>query len=484
MPDMVSVPEPHREWQAPVPLRPRWRLWIDLTTIRNHRSGNAVGLTRVERNLAAAYAEQLGADGEAAGAVLAPPTGVDPAWSGGAIRRAGRAIDRRFRNFRRGPLRRALGLPPKPAKSRPAAYREGMLRRAGRAFETWWRGFRRGPLRRALVRLFPKLAPPQPAVRPGDSVLFLGELWTHHDDAMLRRWAHDGRLQLSVLLYDLTPALFPHWYADRVLTERFIAYLDFLRTEAAVVIAISESTRRDFIAWCAKRGPVRPRVVTVRLGDDLPAPPPAARPNKFVTLAPGRFVLSVSTVQVRKNYDLLYALWRRFLEQGVERLPTLVIAGRRGWLAGDLMTLIKADPLTRDHILVADDPDDAELAWLYGHCRFTLYPSLYEGWGLPIAESLAHGKFCLASATSSMPEVSRGLALHLDPLDFTAWYRELESLFADDARLAALEARIRAEFRLRTWSEAATDLLALLGSPAAPETAATPAALARRAAGE
>jgi glycosyltransferase involved in cell wall biosynthesis len=273
--------------------------------------------------------------------------------------------------------------------------------------------------------------------------------------------------------------MFPHWFPDPALPGRFTAYLDLLRTEADLVVAISESTRRDFLAWCDGRGPMRPRVATVRLGDDRPADPPAAQPAKFAGLVPGRYVLSVSTIQVRKNYDLLYALWRRLLERaGSEAarrvLPTLVIAGRRGWLAGDLVTLMAADPLTRDHIFVADDPSDAELAWLYRHCRFTLYPSLYEGWGLPIAESFAHGRPCVASSSSSMPEVSRGVALHLDPLDFAAWHRELASLLADDARVAALAARVAAEFHPRRWGEAAADLLALIDAP--PTAVAAPAA--------
>jgi glycosyltransferase involved in cell wall biosynthesis len=434
------------------------RVWIDLTTLRQHRSGNAVGLIRVERNLAASCASLLGARvgfmahdrnlqrfvalGDAAGAaLLTPAAAADP--------------------------------------SRPARKRSGSpLRRLGRALERGVRHLVRGPLRRWLVGLFPSLAPPAPAVAAGDTVLFLGDLWTHHDLAALAAWRQAHGLRLAVLLYDLTPVLFPHWFPDAAMPGRFAAYLELLRAEADVVLAISESTRRDFLAWCEGRGAVRPRVGTVRLGDDHPSEPPAERPAKFAALIPGRYALSVSTLQVRKNYDLLYALWRRFLERAGSAdarraLPKLVIAGRRGWLAGDLATLLAADPLTRDHIFVADDPSDAELAWLYRHCRFTLYPSLYEGWGLPIVESFGHGRPCIASATSSMPEVSRGLAIHLDPLDFAAWHRTVAPLLVDDAAVAGLAARVAAEFHARPWSEAAEDLLALIAAPPAAAAAAS-----------
>ncbi len=240
-----------------------------------------------------------------------------------------------------------------------------------------------------------------------------------------------------------------------------------LSLDADLVVCISEATRRDFVAWAAARGGARGTVATLRLGDDRPATPPAAPPPELADLVPGRFVLAVSTIQVRKNYDLLYALWRRLRERDTPDLPVLVIAGRRGWLASDLLTLIEKDKLTEGHIRICDDPDDTALAWLYANCRFTLYPSLYEGWGLPIAESLAYGKACIASETSSMPEVGRGLALHLDPLDFMAWQREIERLIADDARLAALEARIRAGFRPHSWAASGAELLALVDATAA-----------------
>ena len=68
-------------------------------------------------------------------------------------------------------------------------------------------------------------------------------------------------------------------------------------------------------------------------------------------------------------------------------------------------------------IAVAETPSDAELAFLYRNCRFTVFPSLYEGWGLPIGESLWFGKLCIASKTSSMPEVGGDLVDYVDPKD-------------------------------------------------------------------
>ena len=77
---------------------------------------------------------------------------------------------------------------------------------------------------------------------------------------------------------------------------------------------------------------------------------------------------------------------------------------------------------------------DAELAWLYAHAAFTLYPSWYEGWGLPLSESLAYGKTFIASDTSSLPEAGQGLGIHLDPYDLVSWGREVLRLTNDHRR--------------------------------------------------
>lgn len=425
------------------------RIWIDATTLQRVREGNPVGLMRVEAGLIASCFDQR-------------PDGLRLfAYD----RRAGRMIDV-------DPAGLAANL--RSGGAVPRKRRTGWLRNLGRRIERAVRQQLRAIIGGTLRRARSRAAPPPPRAAPGDVVLCLGETWAVHDLDVLSAWARRDGLRLVVLLYDLTPVLFPHWFADRTLPARFERYLEFLRSDVDMVVCISAATRRDFVAWCASRGGAQGAIETLRLGNDRPAEPPAEPPPELAGLVPGRFVLAVSTIQVRKNYDLLYALWRRLRERDTARLPVLVIAGRRGWLVNDLLTLIEKDPLTAGHIRICDDPDDSALAWLYAHCRFTLYPSLYEGWGLPIAESLAYGKVCIASATSSMPEVGGGLALHLDPLDFMAWQREVEVLIADDALLAEHEARIRARFRPHSWASSGADLLALADrAPARPARAAS-----------
>ena len=97
---------------------------------------------------------------------------------------------------------------------------------------------------------------------------------------------------------------------------------------------------------------------------------------------------------------MLLDLWHALGATSGAPLPVLVLAGREN-LPGFAE---RARPLrAAGKLVLLDRPDDVELAWLYRHCRFTLFPSLAEGYGLPVAESLAFGKRCIAS---DLPEES------------------------------------------------------------------------------
>jgi glycosyltransferase involved in cell wall biosynthesis len=83
-------------------------------------------------------------------------------------------------------------------------------------------------------------------------------------------------------------------------------------------------------------------------------------------------------------------------------------------------------------------------------CLLTIFPSLAEGWGLPVAESLAHGKFCVASNRTSIPEVGGDLIDYFDPADEDQVVAKIERVLFEPGYLAAREARLRTEYRPRT----------------------------------
>jgi glycosyltransferase involved in cell wall biosynthesis len=147
-------------------------------------------------------------------------------------------------------------------------------------------------------------------------------------------------------------------------------------------------------------------------------------------------------------------------------VPTLVFAGRRGWMVEDLLQALENCGWLDSMIRWVEEPDDAALAALYEGCRFTLFPSHVEGWGLPVTESLALGKPCIASDHGAIAEASCGLALPIDPDDTTGATAVLRRAIERPEEMAALSDRIRQEFRPVGWTETARVIMAALDGTA------------------
>ena len=169
------------------------------------------------------------------------------------------------------------------------------------------------------------------------------------------------------------------------------------------VFAVSHTTAADMEAYAREQGIrlARP-VAPLRLGSER-RQPPSVRSRHLP--APGSYALIVSTIEARKNHLLLFRVWRRMLEEmPSDCVPTLVFAGRIGWLVADLMQQIANTDNLGGKLVIVESPCDTDLASLYHGCLFTLLPSFFEGWGLPVRESLAFGKPCLIAYRTSLPE--------------------------------------------------------------------------------
>src|SRR5258708_4019020 len=99
---------------------------------------------------------------------------------------------------------------------------------------------------------------------------------------------------------------------------------------------------------------------------------------------------------------------------------------------------------------------------LYGGCLFTLFPSFYEGWGLPVMESHAFGRPCIISKTTSLPEAGGSLARYIDPDNTTDAYQVIRETIQDQAGLREWRDRVRREFRPVEWSQSAHAVLKAL----------------------
>lgn len=223
---------------------------------------------------------------------------------------------------------------------------------------------------------------------------------------------------------------------------------------AAAVLVPSETTRQDLLRLYRMPGlEQKTEVVPEGLAA---ATAPGPLPDG---LEPG-FILAVGTVEPRKNYLRLLAAYRRlrgrhgalpFIINGRPGVPQLVIAGRPGWAYGDTIVRINQEPGVRylGHV------DEPTLSALFASASVLAYPSLYEGFGLPLLEAMAHGVPAVVGSSGALPELGGGAALAADPTDEAAIAAALEKLLAD----VSLRQKLGEEGKRRaagyTWEEAA-----------------------------
>lgn len=166
------------------------------------------------------------------------------------------------------------------------------------------------------------------------------------------------------------------------------------------------------------------------------------------------FILCVGTIEPRKNLQTLVRAFERISRQ-IDRGPQLVIAGGEGWLTNDLERLLRESHF-RQRILLTGYLDDEELRSLYSSCRVFVYPSLYEGFGLPPLEAMACGAPVIASRIRAHEETLKNNARLIEPMDDSALAEAIVDILEDKkARESLAKAGLAhvANFSWRTTAE-------------------------------
>jgi glycosyltransferase involved in cell wall biosynthesis len=144
------------------------------------------------------------------------------------------------------------------------------------------------------------------------------------------------------------------------------------------------------------------------------------------------FILYVGTLEPRKNITGLINAYRLFKDMTPYLNYALVIGGGKGWMYSDIFELIEKLSLMNDVIFLGY-VQDKELPILYNAAKLFVYPSLYEGFGLPVLEAMACGVPVITSNTSSLPEIVADAGIMLDPLDINALAKAMHNVLMDDS---------------------------------------------------
>lgn len=293
-----------------------------------------------------------------------------------------------------------------------------------------------------------------------DVYISLGLDWDKKDLVYLYELKRKNGFKVLLFCYDLIPVKFPHLCVGDVAAS-FARYFTDVAWCADEILCISECSKRDLHELLTDLGAPIPSLSVIRLGCELPntITTDVIAPDVAETLSQ-RYILYVSTIERRKNHETIYRAYTRLIDQGENNLPLLVFVGMPGWGVNDFMADLQFDYRIKNLIKVMSHVTDADLAKLYQNALFTVYPSLYEGWGLPVAESLSAGKFCLASNAASIPEVGGDLVEYLNPLDVTTWSERLKWYFAHPEEVFARQERISSQYMPTPWSQTAGQVYA------------------------
>ena len=262
-------------------------------------------------------------------------------------------------------------------------------------------------------------------------------------------------------LHDALPIKYPEWCSPR-----FRGVKNWLQQKATRkadhVIALSHFAIRE-LGECFGVDEQRISVVPCGVADEWLAPPPPAAVQATLAangLRPGYF-LFVGTLQPRKNIGRLLQAYLQ-LPPALRAERQLVIVGTTGWRCEELVAQIEAAVQAGEQVVWLRALTESDhLHHVYAGAGVFVFPSLYEGFGIPVVEAFASGVPVVAANSSSLPEVCAGAALEVDPLSVGAIAEAMQALVADSALRARCIAAGLARAQQLTWHETARQTAAV-----------------------
>jgi glycosyltransferase involved in cell wall biosynthesis len=281
----------------------------------------------------------------------------------------------------------------------------------------------------------------------GRNRLYLNLGHTGLNDPGLREWLRKTDVRPVYFVHDLIPITHPEFCraGEKAKHEQ---RMRTVLGSAAGVIANSRATLDDLTAFARRAGLADPPAVAALLGSDAIAQPEvsAVKPSHptFVMLG---------TIEARKNHLMLLYVWTRLVQRLASNAPRLLVIGQRGWESEQAVDLLERSELLKVAVTEIGACDDEALAGHLVGARALLFPSLVEGYGLPLVEALRSGTPVIASDLPVFREIAGDVPDYLDALDGPAWERSIVSYAAEESVARAGQLERLAQYDPPTWSD-------------------------------
>jgi glycosyltransferase involved in cell wall biosynthesis len=263
------------------------------------------------------------------------------------------------------------------------------------------------------------------------------------------------KTRLVYTLYDISFLHHPEWHTEQNWIVTTLGGVYYASVMADGIIAISEYSKKDFLTMF----PYYPneRVYVIPLASRFPLEKIKHPPHFKITLRTGEFWLTVGTMEPRKNYATLLAAYAALLQEHPNTFP-LAIAGGQGWRTEYLQSMIRAHGI-QDNVYLLGYVSDEELQWLYQNCYAFVYPSLFEGFGLPPLEAMSMGAAVITSSTTSLPEVTSDAALLVSPTNVMELKDAMWRLHHDKDLYLKIKKKALLQAQKFSWERTAQNVL-------------------------
>lgn len=264
-----------------------------------------------------------------------------------------------------------------------------------------------------------------------------------------------GKAARVLTIHDMIPVLFPQFFTAKIV-RKFKKNLESIEPERDWIICNSNHTKQDFCHYSGMnpdRVFVTPLAAAKHFYPVKEAALIAHTLQRYAITQP--YLLSLATLEPRKNLSLLVRCFLRLLEANPDWDLTLVLVGISGWKNTDIFQTVQQNPRLQSRIVFTGYVPDSDLSAIFSGALAFVYPSFYEGFGLPPLEAMQCGTPVITSNTSSLPEVVGSAGLLIDPSQEDELYQAIWTIVTDTALRSQLAQKSLERAKEFSWKKCA-----------------------------